>query len=145
LGNNATSEEASDELAPASVRGRLAKAPTPPRRPSGLSFARGAKVDAERSRVKTSSDKETPESSVRRETKEMRRDSKAAPKAEKQNAAANEATRGKELLQKNPSAKGQITLPSRNIERNATARPTTVAPLGGLRAAAKGAASEPKQ
>ena len=149
LGNNATSEEASDEMAPAAVRGRLVKAPTPPRRPSGLSAARGNKVGAQRGATKISQDSETPENGAG-ESKETRRVSKAAaksaqekPKQEK-SAPESAAASGREAPEKKPTAKA-ATQSARSSAASASVKPATVAPLGGLRAAAKAGAAAPAQ
>jgi hypothetical protein len=163
LGNNATSEEASDELAPASVRGRLVKAPTPPRRPSALSAARGNKAATQARQAKFSPDSETPEAAAD-ETTERRRESKATRKPEqaklKQDklmqakaqqekskpekaGLASPAAVDKEEILKKPVAKAPV--PARSPTASASAKPATVAPLGGLRAAARGAGSPPTQ
>jgi hypothetical protein len=168
LGNNATSEEATDELAPASVRGRLVKAPTPPRRPSALSAARGSKVGTKARQAKRSADSETPEGIVE-ETTQTRREGKATRKPEqdklkqdklkqdkviqakaqqeksKQEKAgsASAAAVEKEESVKKPAAK--VPAPARSPAASASANPATVAPLGGLRAAARGASSAPTQ
>ncbi|NBS35530.1 MAG: hypothetical protein EBS82_06830, partial [Methylocystaceae bacterium] len=168
LGNNATSEEASDELAPASVRGRLVKAPTPPRRPSALSAARGNKAATQARQAKFSPDSETPEAAAD-ETTERRRESKATrkpeqaklkqdklmqdklmqakaqqekSKPEKAGPASPAAVEKEEILKK-PAAKAPA--PARSPAASASAKPATVAPLGGLRAAARGASSPPAQ
>ena len=168
LGNNATSEEATDELAPASVRGRLVKAPTPPRRPSALSAARGSQVGTQARQAKRSADSETPEGIVE-ETTQTRREGKATRKPEqdklkqdklkqdkviqakaqqeksKQEKAgsASAAAVEKEESVKKPAAKAPA--PARSPAASASANPATVAPLGGLRAAARGASSAPTQ
>jgi hypothetical protein len=163
LGNNATSEEATDELAPASVRGRLVKAPTPPRRPSALSAARGSKVGTKARQAKRSADNETPEGIVE-ETTQTRREGKATRKPEqdklkqdkviqakaqqeksKQEKAgsASAAAVEKEESVKKPAAKAPA--PARSPAASASANPATVAPLGVLRAAARGASSAPTQ
>ena len=168
LGNNATSEEASDELAPASVRGRLVKAPTPPRRPSALSAARGNKAGMQARQAKFSPDSETPGAAAD-ETTERRRESKATrkpeqaklkqdklmqdklmqakaqqekSKPEKAGLASPAAVEKEEVLKK-PAAKAPA--PARSPAASASAKPATVAPLGGLRAAARGASSPPAQ
>ena len=145
LGNNATSEEASDEMAPASVRGRLVKAPTPPRRPSALSAARGNKVGAQKNTSKISAGRETPESGAG-ETRETRRESKAAQEQPKQEKHAQQgaAASGREGVERKPAAKAAAQ-PARSSAASASAKPATVAPLGGLRAAARGAGSAPAQ
>ena len=127
LGNNATSEEASDELAPAAML-RGAKAPTPPRRPAGMSGARGEKAAGS---LRAAAGK-APETTT---TTTTRRESKGAPRP----ALAGEGSGVKDVGKTSPRAS------STEAPRGATAgaapapatRPVTVAPLGGLRAAAK--------
>lgn len=140
LGNNATSEEASDEMAPAVVRGRLVKAPTPPRRPMGLRASRGTMVGAEKSATKTYPNRERPETTTRHETMGTRRESKASPLDTSQDKTSPEsaAASGKETEQKKPIKKTPSSQVMRSNTAIAPAKPATVAPLGGLRAAAKG-------
>lgn len=146
LGNNATSEEVSDELAPASVRGQLVKAPTPPHRPSGLSVARGNKVGAQKNTSKISAGRETPESDAG-ETRETRRESKTAQEKPKQEKSSQQsaATSEKGAQEKKPASKAATAQPARSNAASASVKPGTVAPLGGLRAAARGASSAPAQ
>jgi len=125
LGNNATSEEASDELAPAAMR-RGVKAPTPPRRPATMSTSRSEKA---------ASSQKAP--TVKALETTTRRESKGAPRPTLQF----DGSGVKDVGQKKTSPKPSLAQAPRGATSGAsttTTRPVTVAPLGGLRAAAKG-------
>ena len=124
LGNNATSEEASDELAPAVMRrGAATKAPQPPRRPVALGSGQREKARAAKGAFKASGETEP------------------AGRAEKK-PIANSSASSSANLSANSSVKPASGQGSRGAVGGApaTGRAMTVAPLGGLRAAARPAA-----